>query len=286
MSAVQDPEAPWLLDHAPYTPFMEPRTARPPGLMPLNELPLTSRAPDFAAQLAERHRLLSAHPERVLACLEAGVAPAAELAADLGCGGTGLAALRTLGETYVEDWCLLDADPDRDEYRLVAAVLCFPSRWSLAEKIGRPLTEIHDPVPDYAGQLARRVNRVFEALRPGRGLWRVNWLVHATAALHLPKAAAVKTAQVAVPSPDAPLYLRTERQSLTRLPQTGAVVFGIKTSICPLEALKPSEAAALATALGALDGATIRYRAGADLQRAALARLGEIAGQPGTPPPV
>ncbi|MEZ5865467.1 MAG: DUF3445 domain-containing protein [Geminicoccaceae bacterium] len=32
-------------------------------------------------------------------------------------------------------------------YRLVGAFVAFPSRWSLAEKIGRPMPAIHAPVP-------------------------------------------------------------------------------------------------------------------------------------------
>ncbi|GMG82271.1 DUF3445 domain-containing protein [Paralimibaculum aggregatum] len=267
---------PWVLDHAPYTPFMEPRTARPPGLMPLEGLPLAVRDADFAAQMAERERLLAERPDEVLACLPGAEAAAEELAALFAGTASGRAALAALGRSTAEDWCLLMPDAAAAEYRLVAAVLCFPSRWSLAEKIGRPLTAIHVPVPDYDGVMARRVNRVFEALRPGRGLWRVNWLVHDTAALHLPKGTAEKVAER--PELSGPLYLRTERQTLTRLPQTGAVAFGIKTSVCPLEALRPAEAAALARELAALEPATIAYRAGADLQAAALARLSALVG--------
>ncbi len=266
----------WLLDHAPYTPFREARTARPPGLMPLGDLPLAVRDPDHPAQMAERRRLLAERPEAVLACRTEGAAPAAELAARLGLSGMGEGALRALGLATAEDWCLLAAE-GQGEYRLVAAVLCFPSRWSLAEKMGRPLTLIHAPVPDYDADLAKRVNRVFRALRPEAPLWRVNWTVHATAELHLPASEAQKgTAQ---PPGDGPLYLRTERQTLSRLPQTGAVAFGIKTSLCPLAALTADEAAALSRELARLDAATVAYRVGADILRRALAQLAEIAGQ-------
>ncbi len=266
-----------MLDQCPYAPFLEPRTARAPGLMPLGDLPLTVRDADFAAQMAERRRLLAEVPETVLACLAEGAAPAGELARLLGLEGEGLAALRAMGAATAEDWCLLLPDAASGEYRLVAGLLCFPSRWSLAEKLGRPITAIHAPVPDYDAELARRVNRVFEAIRPGRALWRVNWLVHPTAELHLPLREGEKTA--VVPDPSGTLYLRTERQTLTRLPETGAVAFGIKTSVCPLSALTPAEAAALAREYAALDGETLAYRSGGDLQARALARLGEISGQ-------
>ena len=291
-----------LLDHAPYAPFMEPRTARAPGLMPLGDLPLTVLLPDFAAQMRRRELLIAGAPGRVLACEPEAEAPARELlalvAAELEArpgyaregavwhrpdGGAVChamdAPLATLGLLTAEDFCLLLPDPASGEDRLAGAVLCFPSRWLLSEKLCRPLTAIHEPVPDYEAALARRVNRVFETLRPGRGLWRVNWLVPATPEPHLPLGLSDKT--VAEANPSEGLYLRTERQTLTRLPETGAVAFSIKTSICPLEALTPDQAAALSRELAALEPAVIAYRAGADMHAAALARLAEIAGQPG-----
>ncbi|MEM9147158.1 MAG: DUF3445 domain-containing protein [Pseudomonadota bacterium] len=288
---------PWLLDRPPYLPFLEPRTARPPGLMPLGAAPLVAADPDFAAQMAERARLLRAVPDTVLACLPDGHALAAELLDHVIAAtrhpfawqdGTWLRPdgeavpvdrgrpLESLGRMTAEDWCLLCPGPA--EYRLVAAVLCFPSRWSLAEKLGRALTSIHAPVPDYAGDLARRVNRMFEALRPERPVWRVNWLVHAQSALHLPLREEEKVARERI-GPETPLYLRTERQTLSRLPRTGAVAFGIKTSLSPLEALSAPEAAALARELGALEAPTIAYRSGGDLQAEAFRRLANMAGQ-------
>ena len=293
---------PWLLDHAPYAPFTEPRTARAPGLMPLGALPLVAADADFAAQMMRRAALLAERPQVVHALLPAGRAPAAELldhviAETAGARGFARAGarwtrpdgtsvaidpdepLRSLGRMVAEDWCLLVPDPASGEYRLVGAVLCFPSRWLLSEKLGRPLTAIHAPVPDYAEHLAARVNRVFEALRPERPVWRVNWLVHATPELHLPLGLSDKL--VAEADPGEGLYLRTERQTLTRLPRTGAVAFGIKTTVCPLEALDADQAAALGRELARLSPADIAYRAGSDMHGAALARLADIAGQAG-----
>ncbi len=294
-------DPPWLLDHAPHTPFLEPRTARPPGLAPLGELPLALAGPDFAAQMAERERLLAAARDTCIAARPEGAEPARELlghviAAMDGREGFALEAgrwrrpdgarvapdaddpLASLGAMTAEDWCLLSPDPAAGEYRLLAAVLCFPSRWSLAEKLGRPLTAIHAPVPDYDAALARRVNRVFEGLRAGRPVWRVNWLVHPTAELHLPLGEGEKAAPR--PARAERLYLRVERQTLTRLPGTGAVAFGIRTRVTPIEALAPAVARGLADALGGLDAATVAYRSGADLQRAAIARLRALGAEP------
>lgn len=221
-------------------------------------------------------------PEAAEAVSELLVAIRAHL--DLAPGGAAQTCeLTELGLLVAEDFCLLLPDPVSGEYRLVAAVLCFPSRWLLSEKLGQPLTVIHDPVPDYDDELARRVNRVFTTLRVERPLVRVNWLVHTVPELHLPMGHSDKL--VASFSPEGPFYLRTERQTLVRLPKSGAVVFGIKTSLTPIERLAPDEAGALRDALSALDAAAMRYRAGRDIIGKAAAALDAIAcgGAPETP---
>ena len=62
--------------------------------------------------------------------------------------------LRTLGQIVQEDICLLQKRGD--EHVLTGAVLCFPASWRLADKAGRPLIGIHDTVPEYDSDIARR----------------------------------------------------------------------------------------------------------------------------------
>ena len=289
-----------LTKPAPYAPFMEARTARAPGLCPLDDGEWTVVHDDFAAQMAYRRTLLAREADTVLACLPEGAAPARELlgallshlkeraeysvgdaAATRPDGGVASidvqAPLPTIGELVPEDFCLLLPDPGSGEYRLVAAVLCFPSRWLLGEKMGRPLTIIHDPVPEYDGGLARRVNRVFETLRPGRGLVRCNWLIHTDPELFLPVGR--ETKRVARTGGCGPLYLRTERQTLVRLPETGAVAFGIKSSVSPVTDLAPEVLAGLTRTFAdkveedTADGDSIADR------RRTLARLEHLCGR-------
>lgn len=274
-----------LLDPAPYTPFMEPRTARPPGLAPLDMSTWTVRHADFDAQMAYRRRLLARYAHVVLGAIHEGEDPAEELLemllAHLGHSRPltlqeRFCQLTAIGRLVAEDFCVLVPDAASGEYRLAAAVLCFPSRWLLSEKLGRPLTPIHAPVPDYAGDLARRVNRVFETLRPDRPLVRVNWSVHPTPELFLPQGETCKSAEY-LPEPVPRFYLRTERQTLVRLPRTGAVAFGIKTSVTPVEALAPTVAGGLADALRGLGENMVGYKGGRARIDAAIARLQEIA---------
>ena len=109
------------------------------------------------------------------------------------------------------------------EHVLTAAVLCFPASWRLSEKAGRPLTDIHVPVPEYTGDLAARVQRLFDGVQVGRPLWRFNQLWYDDAELFQPRSAG-EPRRVGAGSRDGPFY-RTERQTVLRLPETGAVVF-------------------------------------------------------------
>lgn len=275
----------WLLDHAPYTPFMQPRTAKPPGLSPLDLAEWTVRHADFDAQMRRRREILRDDPEIAIGSLHEGEDPALELLsmlkAHLGldpaithleefCAWTAMAHL------VAEDFCVLLPDAASGEYRLVGAILCFPSRWLLSEKLGRPLTIIHDPVPDYDDTLARRVNRVFEALRVDRPLVRCNWLVHSDPELFLPLGQNQKR-HLPRARAEGPVYLRTERQTLLRLPESKAVVFGIKTSITPAECLTPEQASGLYHAIGGEDDEVLKYRGGS-AQDHARSVLAEIAG--------
>jgi hypothetical protein len=131
----------------------------------------------------------------------------------------------TLGRLVAEDLCLLQKRGA--EHVLTGAVLCFPSRWVLAEKFGRPLTRIHRPVAPYDDGIARRVERLFAGLRPGRPLWRANLVRHRDPALFQPVPEMQKDREETANAG----YLRSERQCLLRLPGTGAVVFSIHTTL-------------------------------------------------------
>ena len=131
--------------------------------------------------------------------------------------------LASLGNLVQEDFCLLEKRGD--EHVLTGAILCFPASWTLSEKFLKPLGVIHRPVAPYDGDMARRVQRMFDAIRPEQPLWRANALFYDDPTLFAPLAEAQPHA---APSPDA-RYLRSERQSLVRLPKSRAVVFSIHT---------------------------------------------------------
>ncbi len=170
--------------------------------------------------------------------------------------------LEEAGRLVPEDFCVHLPDPQSGAPTLVAGCVAFPNRWTLADKLGRPVTAVHAPVPEYAPQLGRPVERLMDRLVAGRILERSNWGVVGDGELFAPLPTAARR-------PDwqgigAQRWLRIERQTLRRLPQTGAVVFTIRTLLGPLEMLRddPAAAALLAAAIRELPEDVARYKLG------------------------
>lgn len=170
--------------------------------------------------------------------------------------------LEVAGRLVQEDLCLIqmgEAGP-----LFTAAVLCAPSRWRLQEKIGRPLAAVHDPVPLYADRLARPVDRFMRHLKIGRIASRLNWSVVDDPALFQPtgKWRADGTPDINAANAGARLFLRVERQTLRRLPDSLAILFGIRVHVYPLEQVidRPARAAALAAAVRALPPDIVLYK--------------------------
>ena len=223
------------------------RRRKLPGIAPLDPAAWLQVDEAFAAQMAERARLIAGRRDKVIATTaEAGPAMAELLhfvLEWLAGHGQGYAVdaqqvrrpdgvtvpidradpMGTLGHLVQEDLCLMEKRGD--EHVLSAAVLCFPASWRLAEKIGRPLTAIHVPVPEYDTDLARRVQRLFDGVQPGRPLWRFNALNYDDPALHQPRSRVTPGETADLP------YLRSERQCVLRLPRTRACVFSIHTYV-------------------------------------------------------
>jgi hypothetical protein len=253
----------------PAIPWLDLRLARLPGMLPLDPSEWLLADEAFAAQMAERDRLIAARPAEVHALLPGAAAAAGELLDRVlgllpGLGHRvgevevlrpdGVAVpidrarpLLTLGRLVQEDLCLLEPG-GAGEHVLTGAILCFPASWTLAEKLGRPLTRIHAPVPRYDEAIARRVQRLFDALHPDRPLWRMNHLRYAAPDLFQPRREGDPRPPTARPAP----YLRAERQCLVRLPVSGAVVFSIHTYVVRTDDLPAAARAALEAAGGAV----------------------------------
>jgi hypothetical protein len=90
--------------------------------------------------------------------------------------------------------------------------------------------------------MAARVQRMFDAIRPGRPLWRQNALALCRPDLYQPRIGGRAAGEAHLDTP----YLRSERQCLLRLPKTGAIVFSIHTYVLPVTALSAEQRAGLA----------------------------------------
>ena len=150
---------------------------------------------------------------------------------------------------------------DASGWRLVEAFVAAPSAWALGDKIGRALGDVHGPVPDFATGTSndRTVTRMFDALRDGAPVVRGSWSLHANARRFLPRHAPDHAARLAAAPIDA-LHLRAERQTLRRLPASGATLFTIDTTIRPVASLDGAERAALESQLAAMTPEQRRYR--------------------------
>lgn len=187
--------------------------------------------------------------------------------------------LEVAGRLVQEDLCLLRLTDDGPI--LDAAILCFPSRWSLAEKLGQPLATIHTRVPFYGERLARPVDRLMPNLRPGKLAVRLNWGITDDPALYAEsrKFRREHNPDVTAANAGERIWLRVERQTLRTLPHSGGVLFGIRTHLYPIARLAADRqvAADLASALRALPEPMALYKSLPPFREALLAYLDKAA---------
>ena len=256
-----------LHERLPLMPWMRPQTARLPGIQPVVGDAWLEVDEAYGAQMAERDRLIRDCRDLVHALPDTARPAAAELYLRVLDKLRGMAGfevgqdsvrrpdgvvvaldasqpLLTLGRLVQEDLCLMQKRGD--EHALTAAILCFPASWTLAEKLGRSMAAIHLPVQIYTPDLAKRVQRLFDAIRPEQPLWRMNFHIYEDGALFHPRPENYRH-----PVARQGAFMRAERQTLLQLPQTGAVLFGIHTYQVLLESL-PAEAVQALADLGVM----------------------------------
>ncbi|MCI4645954.1 MAG: DUF3445 domain-containing protein [Hyphomonadaceae bacterium] len=244
-------------------PWLEPRGLSLPGVSPVAPEEWLLRDEAYAAQMAYRDHLLETHTEQVLDFLPGTQACGDELlrllletlprthghhiTPDVARRPDGVQVklhegptLGICGRLVQEDLLLLRQTGE--DHILVGGVLCFPSLWRLSEKLGKPMLAIHRPVDAYTQQLNRRVERILASVRPGQVLMRANTLIHEDPDLHQP---APEGAQKHL-TPDGPRYIRVERQTFRRLPETGAILFAIHTYLIPASRLSEEDRDTLA----------------------------------------
>lgn len=166
---------------------------------------------------------------------------------------------------------LLVLDRKETGWHLVAASLSFPSSWSLTEKIGRPMEDIHQPVPGFGGgsRNAGMINRIFDRLPVTAPVKRMNWSINNTPALYLPGNRIGKDPGLRLED----VHVRVERQTLRKLARTGSIVFSIRIHVDRLDTIMASPraqdyAADFAAQILALDDQQVDYKGFASRQQA------------------
>ena len=234
----------FLNTHLPIKAWFDPKTARLPGVQPVAIQDWLQRSDRFEAQIEYRRDLIARRREMVFqttpgaeaACAELRDIIRAEAAQDW--RGSDHPLLEA-AVNIQEDLCILQKQGDT--HILTAAVMCFPSSWDVRQKIGRSIASIHHPVPEFT-DVASIVERMLSAIRPEQPLGRANFLIYTDPELHQPRGEGISKPI----DPNAPRYIRVERQTFRRLPKTRAVVFAIHTYIVPESSLSPDEHQALA----------------------------------------
>jgi hypothetical protein len=205
--------------------------------------------------IAERQHWMRAEPQKYLACLP----EAAPLLDECVAVAHGIGALSdaqhaqfvtlkepgercaALGEVWEPDFLLLKSDAT-EAFRMVAGCVCFPSSWSLAEKIGKPLQTIHGVVPSLNAQIGSSIQSFLSRLTPGVAWLRHNWGLSRSSELNQHPQRGLSRLDGAVELSH--VWLRVEHQALVTLPRGAGVLFGIRIAMHSLAEVKMDAAAA------------------------------------------
>ncbi|EJN04582.1 DUF3445 domain-containing protein [Phyllobacterium sp. YR531] len=181
-----------------------------------------------------------------------------------------------------EDLILMRKDGKRG-WHLAAASLSFPSSWTLLEKFGRSMDDIHAPVPDFnAGtRNAGLITRMFDNLRPDRSVYRMNWSLQPDGEFYHPLASHHKGALYSDDDLASQCYMRVERQTLRKLPVSGDILFTIRIYLDPVNALKKhpdcrAVAKAFCRQLEALSPAQLNYKGIMTIRERLIDTLGSL----------
>lgn len=225
------------------------------GLVKLSESEWLDSSPDLASRKAG----FDAHLESVavLPEAEAGIAELADL---LGVDG----GLEACARSVWEDLCVMVQDESGQPFRLGAAAVAFPTDWRIAEKMGRPVHAIHEPIHGYAENLSSGVDKFMDGLQSFNIFGRTNAFVVASGDLrYMPQLPPEERfAHVTHENAGETLFVRCEREALRRLPKSRAIVFTIGIYRAPLGSLSVAAVARIAQSVEGFGEGELERRAG------------------------
>lgn len=183
----------------------------------------------MAEILRERQRLLQERPEEYARALER-VADWETLCSLVHHWEPAASAedIRTLGATWEPDFVVLDR---KESNQVLGGCVCFPSGWSLPEKVGKSLFATHAPVPGLNDLMAPKISQFVSRLDPKRVFQRTNWGLTGSRALDQHPARQIPP--ISATTDPATVDLRIEWQALVGLPGD-LILFGIRVFQVPL----------------------------------------------------
>ncbi|KAI0035214.1 hypothetical protein K488DRAFT_76776 [Vararia minispora EC-137] len=148
--------------------------------------------------------------------------------------------LETLIRHVPEDFAFTLPDPKTGFYHCVAGVICSSVGWNLGEKVGKPLSEIHDVVPHYKEKMEFSMDRYFQKMPLDKPIQRGSWALEIQEPLYLQT---THKAWERRANPDPILTLdevciRVDWQTLRRLPRSRAIVFNFKALFTPIRRVR------------------------------------------------
>lgn len=168
-----------------------------------------------------------------------------------------------------DDLALMIERPDGQYYLLSGAVL-LAGFWRLSDKYGMSLADIHysGDVPHFKEKLETGMTKFFKRLRADTFYTRNNYFIQVDDALAWSWSIGSEdepTVSWSTAEKDKPIdnhWFRSERQSLRRLPKTGAVCFTIRTYFLPVTELASEDyvPGRLASAVRSWDGPVSVYK--------------------------
>ncbi|KAL4909636.1 hypothetical protein BDW74DRAFT_165072 [Aspergillus multicolor] len=168
-----------------------------------------------------------------------------------------------------DDLAIMIEKPDGEYYLLAGAVL-LAGFWRLSDKYGMRLSEIHTSadVPGYKEKLEKGMMNFFRRLKPEDPVVRNNYFIQVDDDLAWSHSIGSEDSPVVswnTAQKDKAIehhYFRSERQSVRRLPKTGAVAFTIRTYFEPITKIaeEPYVPGRLASAIRSWGGDVAKYK--------------------------
>lgn len=156
--------------------------------------------------------------------------------------------LRLIATNIEEDMLIMLKNPNKeqpDEYILRSTITCFAAGFNPSSKLNKNLSAIHQPVPNYETKLQFSMNKFFSRISKNEFVVRINWSVQTHGNLCAPVGNHGNKKDKTILNEIDPetldfnkCFLRCEKQCVTRLPETGAIMMIIRTYVTSLMKLR------------------------------------------------